>query len=225
MIFGIFGRLCCVVLVLIAVSAVGNPVFAEIVPGDGEIFPNVVPEREIAPQTQLNLKKEAVAKRIGSRLARAIGQVPSASRSHSHASNDATLGLVEAVSLYVNEFSYIPDYDTYGEADHWATIDEFLEAGGGDSEDFALAKYALLLRLGLNPQKLFIVARRHTTFESICNMYLMVEVHGKYFAFGHRSEDAVLVDDKFMAAILFVASSEMVDVRNMTALQGVTFSW
>ena len=221
----IFGRLCRIVLVLIIVSAVGNPVFAEIVPGDGEIFPNVAPEREIAPQIQLNLKKEAVAKRIGSRLERAIGQVPSASRSHSHASDDSIVGLVEAVSLYVNEFSYIPDYDTYGEADHWATIDEFIEAGGGDSEDFALAKYALLLRLGLNPQKLFIVARHDTTFESICHMYLMVEVHGRYFAFGHRSEDAVPVDDKFMAAILFVASSEMVDVRNITALQGVAFSW
>ncbi|MEQ8249389.1 MAG: transglutaminase-like cysteine peptidase [Alphaproteobacteria bacterium] len=218
-------RLCCVFLVLIAFSAVGNPGFAEIIPGDGEIFPNMVPEPEIAPQIQLDPKKEAVAKRIGSRLARAIGQVPSASGGHSHASNDATVGLVEAVSLYVNEFSYIPDYDTYGEADHWATIDEFLEAGGGDSEDFALAKYVLLLRLGLNPQKLFIVARHDTTFESICHMYLMVEVHGRYFAFGHRSEDAVLVDDKFMAAILFVASSEMVDVRNMTALQGVAFSW
>ena len=54
----IFGRLCRIVLVLIIVSAVGNPVFAEIVPGDGEIFTNVAPEREIAPQIQLNLKKE-----------------------------------------------------------------------------------------------------------------------------------------------------------------------
>jgi predicted transglutaminase-like cysteine proteinase len=223
----ILGRLYCVILALLVVSAASEPSLAEIGPVEDRITPEVFwgPDQEILPQIQKNSDKKAIEKRIAARFARAIQHDLSPAKRYREVSVETTIGLVEAVHRYINEFSYIPDYETYGTEDHWATIDEFLEAGGGDSEDFAIAKYALLIRLGLDPSKLFIVARHHTAIESICHMYLVVEAHGRYFAFGHRSENATPVEDTFMSSILFVASQETVDVRNMPALQGVAFSW
>ena len=35
----------------------------------------------------------------------------------------------------------------YGLEEYWATIEEFYEHGGGDCEDFAIAKYTRLLEI------------------------------------------------------------------------------
>ncbi len=55
---------------------------------------------------------------------------------------------VEAVNDYVNKVTYIEDKNNFGKSDYWATPSEFF-ARGGDCEDFAIAKYALLKQLGV----------------------------------------------------------------------------
>ena len=67
-------------------------------------------------------------------------------------------GKVTAVNEYVNQFRYIEDQDNFGKSDHWATPGEFF-AKGGDCEDFAIAKYAMLKQLGVadNRMRLAIV--------------------------------------------------------------------
>lgn len=55
---------------------------------------------------------------------------------------------VAAVNDYVNKVRYIEDKKNYGKTDYWATPDEFF-ARGGDCEDFAIAKYAMLKELGV----------------------------------------------------------------------------
>ena len=57
-------------------------------------------------------------------------------------------GKVVAVNEYVNNTKYIEDKDNYGKSDYWATPAEFF-ARGGDCEDYAIAKYAMLKRLGI----------------------------------------------------------------------------
>lgn len=56
---------------------------------------------------------------------------------------------VKAVNAYVNSFPYRDDWATWQVHDYWATPDEFLEKGGGDCEDYAIAKYALLRMVGV----------------------------------------------------------------------------
>lgn len=52
---------------------------------------------------------------------------------------------IEQINSHINsKFRYLTDRD-----DHWLTLDEFMAQGGGDCEDFALAKYQLLLESGL----------------------------------------------------------------------------
>ena len=51
------------------------------------------------------------------------------------------------INAYINRTPFVSDAINYGVVDHWATPREFF-ARGGDCEDFAIAKYMSLRRLG-----------------------------------------------------------------------------
>lgn len=55
----------------------------------------------------------------------------------------------QAVNNLVNSYPYIEDDLNWGQGDYWVTPDEFFARGGGDCEDFAIAKYVLLRDLGV----------------------------------------------------------------------------
>jgi predicted transglutaminase-like cysteine proteinase len=59
-----------------------------------------------------------------------------------------------AVDRFVNAIAWVDDAALYGQEDHWASPAEFLSAEAGDCEDFAIAKYAALARLGFAEQRL-----------------------------------------------------------------------
>ena len=54
---------------------------------------------------------------------------------------------LEAVNAYVNRTPYQPDSERFGTVDYWATPREFL-GRAGDCEDYAIAKYLSLRKLG-----------------------------------------------------------------------------
>jgi predicted transglutaminase-like cysteine proteinase len=56
------------------------------------------------------------------------------------------------VNLMLNGLRYAADMQTTGEEDHWDTPLEFIGRGAGDCEDFAIAKYFMLLEAGLAPE-------------------------------------------------------------------------
>lgn len=62
-----------------------------------------------------------------------------------------------AVNGYVNAWPYVPDEKNWGKDDHWATPGEFF-ARSGDCEDFAIAKFFSLKRLGWTDGELRITA-------------------------------------------------------------------
>lgn len=63
---------------------------------------------------------------------------------------------IEEVNDFFNNISYSSDKDTYGVTDYWATPFEFLSNGEGDCEDYVIAKYFLLIHLGIPSNKMFI---------------------------------------------------------------------
>lgn len=63
---------------------------------------------------------------------------------------------IEAVNDLVNRRPYRSDETNYGRRDHWASPLEFL-ARSGDCEDYAIAKYVSLRRLGFPPDQLRLV--------------------------------------------------------------------
>ncbi|WP_375055369.1 transglutaminase-like cysteine peptidase [Zobellella sp. DQSA1] len=61
------------------------------------------------------------------------------------------------VNIFFNRLHFIDDIRLWGKEDYWATPLEFLGAGGGDCEDFSIAKYFSLLELGIDDGKLRLV--------------------------------------------------------------------
>jgi len=58
------------------------------------------------------------------------------------------------VNQFFNQVQFIADTIHWGKSDYWATPVEFLSTGGGDCEDFSLAKYFTLKALGVAEGKL-----------------------------------------------------------------------
>ncbi|MCL7488826.1 MAG: transglutaminase-like cysteine peptidase [Desulfobulbaceae bacterium] len=58
------------------------------------------------------------------------------------------------VNAFFNRIDFIDDSLHWGEQDYWATPVEFLASGGGDCEDFSLAKYFTLKVMGVSETRL-----------------------------------------------------------------------
>jgi predicted transglutaminase-like cysteine proteinase len=82
--------------------------------------------------------------------------------------------VIAKVNTFVNEFTYTSDKAQYGKSDFWATSEEFFQNGGGDCEDFAIAKKDLLKKLGVNSTKMQILR-----VEGVLHARLLVELDGK----------------------------------------------
>jgi predicted transglutaminase-like cysteine proteinase len=61
---------------------------------------------------------------------------------------------VQTVNAYFNRIPRVSDREVWGRSDYWATVKEFLTRAQGDCEDFAIAKYTTLRKLGISDQKL-----------------------------------------------------------------------
>ncbi len=95
---------------------------------------------------------------------------------------DAVAGLtpvaqLRAVNARVNRVPTRDDRDNYGVDDYWATPAEFFRRGG-DCEDYAIAKYAILERLGWPPAQMWIVVLRETVISPV-HAVLMVRHDGR----------------------------------------------
>ncbi len=69
-------------------------------------------------------------------------------------SNTSDIEKLHKVNQFFNQVQFIADNIHWGKTDYWATPVEFLATGGGDCEDFSLAKYFTLKALGVAESKL-----------------------------------------------------------------------
>lgn len=60
------------------------------------------------------------------------------------------------VNRFFNQFEYRDDHVHWGEQDYWATPNEFLGTHKGDCEDFVIAKYFALRKLGVPDERLYL---------------------------------------------------------------------
>jgi predicted transglutaminase-like cysteine proteinase len=61
---------------------------------------------------------------------------------------------LEKVNRFMNKIPFISDAIHWGKDDYWATPVEFLASDGGDCEEFAIAKYFTLIKLGIAENQL-----------------------------------------------------------------------
>ncbi len=89
------------------------------------------------------------------------------------------------VNRFFNLFRFVDDIKLWGQSNYWATPMEFIGANGGDCEDFSIAKYFTLLRLGVPEEKMRITMVKAKTL----NQYHMV------LAYYERSGSVPLILD------------------------------
>lgn len=94
---------------------------------------------------------------------------------------------ISAVNDFFNQkITYMSDRQAWGQNDYWATPMETLSKGAGDCEDFAIAKYFALQKLGVPSESMKITYVKSTKFTE-SHMVLLVEN-------GH-GEDPVVLDN------------------------------
>lgn len=85
------------------------------------------------------------------------------------AKTQKTLYKLKMVNDFFNKIPYRTDKKQWGQNDYWATPFEFMGTGAGDCEDYSIAKYFTLKRLGIPEEKLRIMyvklKRKRTQYE------------------------------------------------------------
>jgi predicted transglutaminase-like cysteine proteinase len=76
---------------------------------------------------------------------------------------DESAKLQEVNSFINRSVAFAADLDVWGEDDFWATPAQTLSRGLGDCEDFAIAKYFSLVRMGVPSEKLRLTYVKATT--------------------------------------------------------------
>ena len=82
-----------------------------------------------------------------------------------------------AVNHYMNTRRYITDPRNWGVRDYWATLGEFMEKFG-DCEDYAIAKYLALRKLGWTDETLRLAAVKDLNLK-VGHAVLIVYLNGK----------------------------------------------
>ena len=96
---------------------------------------------------------------------------------------------LKLVNRYVNSWPLRRDAEAWNQPDYWASPEEFI-AKSGDSEDFAIFKYASLQWLGIKPENMRIVVVRDMLRN---NTHTVLAVY--------RNDD-ILILDSLMDAVL-----------------------
>ena len=68
--------------------------------------------------------------------------------------NESVLNKIKNVNDFFNQLTYKTDLAHWKQKDYWATPLEFMGSGAGDCEDYAIAKYFSLIKLGIPDDKL-----------------------------------------------------------------------
>ena len=68
--------------------------------------------------------------------------------------NESLLNKIKNVNDFFNQITYKTDAAHWKQKDYWATPFEFMGTGAGDCEDYAIAKYFSLIKLGIPDDKL-----------------------------------------------------------------------
>lgn len=74
---------------------------------------------------------------------------------------------LEETNRFFNRQIFIDDIKLWGQNDYWASPAEFLAVGGGDCEDFSIAKYFTLREMGFTDGYSLFMLKRLIIINSI----------------------------------------------------------
>jgi len=95
------------------------------------------------------------------------------------------MAVLDAVNHFINKYPYVLDIANYGVDDYWATPQEHV-TNGGDCEDYAIAKYITLRRLGFLPSDMRVVILNDLDLK-VQHAVLAVYIGGKAYILDNQT--------------------------------------
>ena len=95
---------------------------------------------------------------------------------------------VRAVNSFFNAVTYVEDSANYGMDDYWATPNQFMERGG-DCEDYSIAKYMTLKRLGVPESMMRIVILQDNNLGGIMHAVLETRIGKQRFLLDNQAKE------------------------------------
>lgn len=106
------------------------------------------------------------------------------------------------INTFFNRVPYREDQSHWGKEDYWASPYEFIASGGGDCEDYTIAKYFSLISSGVYPQRLMVAyVKRKESGES--HMVLL---------YRKNSQESLVLDN---------TTNEILPLSKRTDLEGI----
>lgn len=108
---------------------------------------------------------------------------------------------VQLVNDFFNSFFYVTDDIIYKQRDYWATPKETLQRGAGDCEDFAIAKYFTLIKVGVPQAKLRLA---YVKMDGKAHMVLLYEeIDGSYSVLDNYDLDIKKLDKRKDLSVVY----------------------
>ncbi|MCE3232909.1 MAG: conserved periplasmic protein of unknown function [Rickettsiaceae bacterium] len=108
-------------------------------------------------------------------------------------SNPDKLASIKAVNRFINEIKYVDDIKGWNESDYWQTPYEFFK-NGGDCEDYSIAKFITLLKIGFSNDDMRIVILNNERVKNI-HAVLVVTIDGKDYLLDNQIPIVVEAND------------------------------
>ena len=96
------------------------------------------------------------------------------------------LDKAKAVSAFFNRWPYRTDMAVYKVEDYWATPAEFL-VKSGDCEDFAITKLYALVKLGVDPESMRVVALKDT-IRNLAHAVMVIYTNGDAYVLDNLTD-------------------------------------
>jgi predicted transglutaminase-like cysteine proteinase len=103
---------------------------------------------------------------------------------------------MSSVNNYFNNIKYINDIKLFGKTDYWQTPYEFINKGG-DCEDYAIAKYFMLKRLGFSTDNLKIVINKDINLGGIAHSVLVVNYNNQELMLDNQIKNIAFTNSIF----------------------------
>ncbi len=105
---------------------------------------------------------------------------------------------LRAISAFFSSWPGKSDMELYGQEEYWATPAEFIRHGGGDCEDYAIAKYFALRMLGWPTKDMWLVLVSDTKRQA-AHAVLAVRLGKTVFVLDNlsRPKDLIMPHDRY----------------------------
>ena len=130
--------------------------------------------------------------------------------------------VITEVNDKVNQLPYETDKQNWGQKDYWATPKEFYARRRGDCEDYAIAKYFALRKIGIPASQLLLTAG---IISGGGHMILLYKDKGIIYVLDNIEKDVAPLNNYMTFHILYLLNENNVIIGNVKYPAQALYKW